>query len=165
MKPWVKRPVEEANLLNPAFCCVTVTTFASGYAGVDPSGVPFPLAFLALPLSLHKATRDKLPPNTRTSLAAWLQDNVETRLGFASRVMALRPYTREAVMYGLLHGWLKLADGGRLIPLMSEPVVDRNIRKIDEEARDCVRRAKFIGRWLAAAGPPQTVMALWGIRP
>ena len=46
MKPWALRPPEEANLLNPAFCCVTLAAAVLGYASVDetrytlPSGLP-----------------------------------------------------------------------------------------------------------------------------
>ena len=75
MKPWVLRPPEEANLLNPAFCCVTLAAAVLGYASVDKTGIPYPLTFLVLPTVLHKATRESLPSNrTRTSLAAWIQE-------------------------------------------------------------------------------------------
>jgi Family of unknown function (DUF6521) len=67
---WTGRPREEANLLNPAFCCTALTSSIVGYMGVDAEGMPYPLAFMILPIALHKTTREALPQNTRTSLAA-----------------------------------------------------------------------------------------------
>jgi hypothetical protein len=165
MKPWARRPTEEANLLNPAFCCVTLTASVSGYASIDPSGIPYPLTFLVLPIVLHKATRDKLPHATTTSLAAWIQGNAEAKVQFADRVIAFKPYTREALMFGLLHAWLVLSQGGRIQTTLRESDAERFVRRLDDETKDCVRRARFVGRWFASASTAQTVMALWGIRP
>jgi Family of unknown function (DUF6521) len=46
---WTGRPREEANLLNPAFCCTALTSSIVGYMGVDAEGMPYPLAFMILP--------------------------------------------------------------------------------------------------------------------
>jgi hypothetical protein len=165
MKPWTQRPLEEANLLNPAFCCVALTSFAVGYTSIDESGVPFPLVFMSLPIALHKPTRDRLPRDIRTSLAAWVQENAEVKVGFATRVISLKPYTREAIIFGLIQHWLEVRDGGKLRPVVGDTDADRFVRKLNDEAKECVRRARFVGRWFASAGSSQTVMALWGIRP
>ena len=165
MKAWAERPIEEANLLNPAFCCVALTSSVAGYSGVDGAGLPYPISFMVLPIVLHKVTRESLPRDTRTSLAVWVQRNPSAKLQYADRVAALKRHTREAILFGLQHDWLVLAQDGRVRTLLSGSHTDSLLRGLDGEARDCVRGARLVGKWFASAGSPQTVMALWGIRP
>lgn len=165
MKTWEARPKDEAYLLNPAFCCAILTAAFCGYADVKEEGVPFPLAFMFLPIVLHKATRDKLPPNTRTSMPAWLQENSDARVLFYERLMSLKPHTKEAVQFGMSVDWIVLRDGGFVGATLSKLDVSRTIRRLAGEARECIMRAQFIGKWFASAGAAHAVMAFWGIRP
>lgn len=165
MKQWTQRPVEEANLLNPAFCSALITSSDVGYMSIDNAGIPYPLVFLMLPVVLHKSTRDLLPRTKRTSLATWIQRNTEVRILFAERVIALKPYTREAILFGMLHHWLTLGDGGKLQTNLDDIYIDLITKKLKNEAKECVNKARFVGRWFASAGSAQTVMALWGIIP
>ncbi len=164
MKPWFERPIEEANLLNPAFCCATLAASIAGYSSVDDAGMPYPLTFMVLPIVLHKPTRESLPRSTRTSLAAWMQDNAEAKVLYVERVLSLKPHTREAIRFGLLYDWITLHQGWLVQTILGESDLTRILRKLDDEAKDCVSRAKLVGKWLASAGSPQTVMALWGMR-
>ena|SRR3972149_4917899 len=165
MKAWAQRPHEEAYLLNPAFCATVITASALAYSSVETVGMPFPLAFMILPTVLHKLTRESLPRDTRTSLAAWLQENGMAKILFADRVISLKPFTREAVVFGAQHSWLAIQANGHLIALMKPRKMDLMVRKLDSEPRESVTRARFVGKWFALAGTAQTVMALWGIRP
>lgn len=165
MKPWTKRPIEEANLLNPAFCCISLSSSMVGYKDINGTGMPYPLAFMVLPIVLHKATRESLPRGTRTSMVTWLQEHTEAKLQFIDRVIALRPHTREALLFGSAHGWLVLQGEGVLQTMLTDTDADRFVRQLNDEARECARRARFVGKWLASAGTTQTVMTLWGIRP
>jgi hypothetical protein len=61
MKQWIQRPREEANLLNPVFCCTILASSIVSYMSVDVEGMPYPLALMILPVVLHKATREALP--------------------------------------------------------------------------------------------------------
>lgn len=165
MRTWTARAKEEAYLLNPAFCCTTLAATIYGYANVKNEGVPFPLTFMFLPIVLHKPTRDKLPPNTRTSMAAWIQENSEARVLFYERLVSLKPHTKEAIQFGMLAHWIIPKDGGFLATTLSRTDVDQSIRKLADEAHECVLRARFLGKWFAEAGATHTVMAFWGIRP
>ena len=165
MKPWAQRPVEEANLLNPAFCCVTLTSAVVGYTDIDKAGMPYPLSFIILPIVLHKETRESLPRTIRTSMATWLQENMSARVLFPERTISLKPYTREAILFALLHDWLSIGTGGKLQTTKNNADVDRFLRRLGDEARDCIKRGRFVGKWFASAGSVETVMALWGIRP
>lgn len=155
---WANRPREEAALLNPAFCGRLLLVAITEYG--DP-GMPFPISFLVLPLVLHKRTRDKLPETIRTSIPIWLQKNPELRVGFDRRAAGLTGYTREALLFLLLHKKITTADQ-LLVPAVK---VLSDKEPESEEIKDCLRRARFVGRWLARGGTPATLYALFGIRP
>ncbi len=165
MKNWLSRPKEEAYLFNPAFCCTTLSVAIQNYARVRNEGIPFSLAFMFLPIVLHKPTRESLPRNTRTSMTAWLQENSEARVLFYERLVSLKPHTREAIQFGMLHDWIVLRNGGLLETTLSNTKVTRTTRTLSDEARECVIRARFVGKWFAEAGETHTVMTFWGVRP
>ncbi len=165
MKPWTQRPIEEANLLNPAFCCVTLTSSIIGYSDTGQNGLPLPLAFTILPIVLHKKTREALPKTIRTPLAAWIQDNASLRVFFPERSRILKPYAQEAILFGLQNKWLELAPEAKLNTPFGESFMRKILGELNGEAREAVLRARFLGRWFSASGTVQTVMALWGIRP
>ena len=165
MKQWVERTREEAHLLNPAFCCVTITAACDGYNKSNDQSLPFALAFVVLPTILHKHTRESLPHTSRTSMPAWLQEHAEVRLGFYERVMALKPHTREAIRYGLASDWIAISDLGGIRCMVSDTLINRVVQFLSGDARDCVSRARFLGKWLGASASTETIMTLWGIRP
>ena len=165
MKTWAVRPKEEAYLLNPAFCCTILTAAIYGYTSAKKEGVPFPLTFMVLPIVLHKPTRDSLPPNIRTSMAAWLQENSSARVLFFERLVSLKPHTTEGIQFGSLLDWIVPGSDGLLETTLRESDINRAISQLIDEARECVMRARFLGKWFSAAGDTATVMAFWGVRP
>ncbi|WP_414577239.1 three component ABC system middle component [Anabaena sp. CCY 9402-a] len=60
MQSWEQRPLEYANLLNPAFCSIILHNAIKGYQNEKKQGMPYPLLFLLLPLVLHNSTRNAL---------------------------------------------------------------------------------------------------------
>lgn len=164
MRPWTTRPREEANLLNPPFCSLLLTLATEHYERTAKVNMPYVYAFLVLPIVLHKATREGLPKSTLKSLSTWIEENPTLRALFADNVRALKPFVQEALLYGLVHGCLKVDSEG-CFTLGKKP---RGLTGYEagssNEVRDCVKRAQFVGRWFASAGAVPTVMALWGIR-
>jgi hypothetical protein len=43
MRLWSNRSIEEKNLLNPAFCCVALTTSVIEYQNLVQAGMPYDL--------------------------------------------------------------------------------------------------------------------------
>lgn len=164
MKIWTERPREEAHLLNPAFCCIVISGACTGYQETIESGLPFPLTFMVLPIVLHKPTRTALPNSIRTSLPAWIQENASARVQFYERLMSLKPHTREAIAYGLQFDYFAF-HGGKLRANIRKNIINRALNLLEDEARECVLRARFLGKWFASVGSAETTMALWGIRP
>lgn len=165
MRNWIERPREEAYLFNPAFCCTLLTAACAGYQEAPGRNLPFPVAFMVLPIVLHKQTRQSLPPTTRSSFPAWIQDNASLKIQFQERLVSLKPHTREAILLGISTGWLELIGQGDLSAPNGPSAANRTVRMLKEEAKECVQRAKFLGKWFASAGSTETTMALWGIRP
>ena len=166
MQPWSNRPVEEANLFNPAFCATLLAKTSSDYLKRVGSSFPFPLSFLVLPIVLHRGTRLALPGSTITSLLSWIQENRDQLVDFPVRVSHLRSITREALLFGVQHETLSLAsDGGLTVGSKYQSATERRTALFTDEARECVDRAGFVGRWFCSAGTTATIFAAWGVTP
>lgn len=172
MKPWPERPTEVANLLNPAFAGALLRTSVESYVKAGESGMPFEVAFLVLPLCLHTATVARLPQSAvATSFHMWLQreENRDLLIGFGDRVAALVPFTREAILFTTSRGVVVFDADGRLIegnaawPRLTS--ASNPYRNSGAEIKESIRRAEFVGRWLALAGTTAFVFSILGVRP
>jgi len=165
MIPWHQRSREERTLLNPAFCANLLWHAARGYAGADRGALSFEESFLVLPFVLHRETRESLPRDTRTSLAVWLDENSLARSKVSSRAKLLVPFTKEGMIFGGIHGFIRL-QGGRLYADQTwKRSVISSLKESSNEVRVCAKRAEFIGKWFALTGSAPTVLALMGVRP
>lgn len=163
MTYWERRPFEVANLLNPAFCAVLITSSAIEYEKAASKGMPFPLAFFVLPLVLHSSTRSEIPRSVVTRMHSWLQEKPEMRVGFAERMRVMLPFTREAIIFGIHARVLKLNDQGEIVK--GQARIRSGDWEDSSEPRICRQKASFVGRWLAAAGDLSTVFVMWGVQP
>ena len=78
----------------------------------------------------------------------------------------LREITREAILFAAQHEILALTQQGDIvIGRKRQSVTERRTGLFTIEARRCVDRAGFIGRWFAAAGTTATIYAAWGVAP
>jgi hypothetical protein len=157
---WERRPLEERANYNPAFMACLLRQAAEGYREQTQRPLPTPLAFLVIPLVLHRPTRIALPRIVSTSMPIWLQEHQFLREGFAGRTRALAPSVREAVLIALQTGVLRLAESA--LEAATEP---GQPRRATSETRDISARAHFVGRWLGRAGDIETIYFLWGVKP
>lgn len=165
-RSWHDRAVEEANLFNPAFCATLLAVAAKDFRGKAHRPLPFALGFLVLPIVLHPDTRAVLPHSTITSLLSWVQGNQACLVGFGQRVSQLKTMTREAILFGLAHDAIDLGDDGEIAPARGFLApTERRTEFFTADARDCVDRAAFIGRWFSAAGTTSTIFSAWGVAP
>lgn len=168
MTVWHARTIEQRNLLNPAFCAIVLLHLAEGYrqesvAGGAANTLPLELAFVGSSFVLRGQTRSQLPGTVRTSLATWVHDHPLERSAIAKGVVVLRPYVRDALIFGAQHGVLGI-DGRRLTALDIPAGLAAYLTTSSAEVRDCFRQAKFVGRWLWKGGAPSTVLALLGVQ-
>jgi hypothetical protein len=159
VKSWSQRPIEQRTLLNPAFLAVLVTEAARGYVEERRSPLPFALVFLAVPVIVHEPTRESLP-TISTSMFAWLQRHPQARVHIPPLAVQFVSPVREAVRLGARHGALAFTARGALEPAaLSKPA--RGAQTGD--LLRCRSRAHFVGRWMARAGDPGTVLSAWGL--
>jgi len=165
MTTWLQRSHEERVLLNPGFCANIIWHAARGYKEEGGGTLSFEESFLVLPFVLHRETRGELPRTSRTSLAVWLDEYPLARSRVATRAQLLVPFTKEALTFGGVHGFIRI-EGGRLRAEASwKKSVDRALKESSDEVRTCIKRADFIGKWFAQAGSAATIFALIGVRP
>ena len=160
MKPWKERTKEEAHLLNPAFCSAVLTSSVIGYSSEDTRGLPYPLAFLVIPIVLHKTTRESLPRTMRTSLVAWIQDNSEARIQLHERITSLVPFVKESILFGVSRDWLFFGEVGLIKTKYTKTHIPAMLRKTADETQECLKCAHFVGRWFALAGTTETATEL-----
>lgn len=165
MTNWESRSREERSLLNPAFCANLMWHAARGYTGDGAGMLSFEESFLVLPFVLHRETREGLPRSTRTSLAVWLDENPLASGRVASRARLLVPFSKEALTFGGLHGFIRLERGRLHAEESWKKVVNRVLKESSGEVRDCAKRAEFIGKWFSETGSAATVLALMGVCP
>ena len=164
MKPWTERPREVAFLLNPAFCAAAVGEIAKGYQDGASAPIELPLLFVAVPIAMHRETREAFPRSIATRHNVWLESHQELRVGFSDRCRSMAPYVREAIVFGGQHGVFSITTDGRLEALK---ISRRSVVRApdSQDVLATLKAARFVGRWLAFAGPTNTVFALWGVRP
>lgn len=160
------RSTEERNLLNPSFCSVLLWYATRGYSNQSESeGLPFEVAFLVLPMVLHRETRKSLPKTPKTSVPVWLDLNPLARSHITDRSRALVPFTKEAMNFGGGYGMLRFQNRNLIGAAVWKRKIEGVVNDCSEEVRECVKRAEFLGKWFAKTGNASTIMALFGVRP
>lgn len=165
MSRWSERPSEERALLNPSFCGCLLWQAATGYRSACSEWLPFDLAFLVLPMVLHRTTRDALPGTVRTSLAVWIDDNPQARSCVADRAPMLVPFAKDAMMLGGRYGLLQFPATRVAANAEWKKQINADLKDSTDEVRTCMKRAEFVGRWLGSSGSSSTIMAFFGIQP
>ncbi|MDO9593137.1 MAG: DUF6521 family protein [Erysipelotrichaceae bacterium] len=167
MRPWHKRSIEEANLLNPAFLSIIIQRVIIAYSDSTQKNAPYVLPFLATSIVLHKPTRDALPMRIDSTFATWVTQlkGSHAMIGYPERTRSIVPYVKEALTFSLINNMI-IADGDgsfRVKQQISVPTIPNDT--MTDEVVMCFKKAHFCGRWLAKAGKIETVMALLGVKP
>lgn len=147
-------------MFNPGLTAATVAVTANQYGEITGMPMPWSLAFLAVPLVLHKPTRDALPRTSRTGLAKWVADQPVLTANFPARAKHLSPFVREGVRFGLQQEILELVGGDRLQAQLP--------RRKPEQFGDIaaiIRAAGMVGRVFGKVGSTFTVYATLRVQP
>ena len=157
-----RRPPERVALYNPSFVALIVAQAAVGHESQSGSGMPFALAFLAVPIVLDQPTRQQLPKQARHKMAAWLQAHPVLRAGLARRAESLVTEVRAGVRHGLRAERLTIHDS---LLTASKPAIKRKGVSLSSEVDEILRRAEFVGGWFGLSGAPAGIYALWRVQP
>lgn len=166
LEKWRDRPIEEANLFNPAFLCALVHEFLKDYVKAQANGAPMTVVVIAMTVTLHRSSRERLPNRTVTPLYGWLQENEDLLIGFAIRGKNIVPYIKEAILFGIATETLATGKGHCLLPGSKKATFPNSfIEMTTPEMKSIIDRAKFMGRWLSNSGSEISVAAAWGVKP
>jgi hypothetical protein len=150
----------EFNLFNPPFLAEVEYKISSGHYQETGEGIEYTLAFLAVPLVLHRNFRNALPRKISTNFVAWVQKNQELVVSFPKVAKAYKSVTKGGIVYGLQKKIFSL-ESSKLVPIHSTAQSDGDTA----EVKECRERAFFVGRWLSAAGTEKTIYALLRVKP
>ena len=166
LKAWVNRPPEEANLFNPAFIGSLIYEFTKEYKKQKSEPAPLEFFPIFLAVVLHANTRKRLPGSTVTSLYEWLQNNEDSKIGFAERSIGIMPYIKESIRFGIARSTLAMGDG-HSVDIGSERAhfTAAFLRETTAETKEIIERSKFIARWFAKSGSEVSIIGAWGIKP
>jgi hypothetical protein len=129
--------------------------------------MPFALAFIVPVLTLHPRTLERLPNRITTSFHGWLQDEVNRDIvvELDHRVSSLMPAIKEAILFASQRGVLGFDDNGLLVAGSRRISGKTAFQRSSDEIAATLKAARFVGRWLSAAGSVATIYTLLGLRP
>lgn len=153
---------ETFNLLNPAFCGLILISTAQSFYSNCGTGMPITLCYLALPLVLHERTRKLI--GKQMNLAVWIKENQEVLVGFSDRASALVPFVSASLDFLFRVKSIRTSKGKILIlhPLKISDIVSFTG---DEEIRDCVKKAAFLGKLFSKIPSDVDIYAALGVKP
>lgn len=161
---WAERPPEEARIFNPAFCGELIGRTVCEYHRTRQAALNMATAFIVLPMTLHKPTRDSLPRRANAAFATWVAEHDALLAELPNSIIRLRPVTREALIFAIRHQLLAV-DGGGLVP-GAEPI-SLNVKPAitTDDVSEARRTAGLLGRWFAGQGTQASILQGIGVAP
>lgn len=161
---WADRPPEEARNLNPAFCGELVSRTVGEFHKARQKPLSMAVAFLVLPLILHKQTRDALPGRANAAFATWVAEKGPLLTEAAGRVNRLRPVSREALLFAIRHQLLAIHEGG-LVPGDKPIKLTSKPSPSTDDVDEARAAAGLIGRWFAGQASESSILQGLGVAP
>jgi hypothetical protein len=152
----------EQALFNDAYIAVLLGLAARNYsdrAGGRP--MPWVLAFIVIPLVVHRSVRDRLPATTVARFSRWIASEPLLHADFPERAASLVPYVRRGLRYGLRSGAIEIVDEG----LRSALSPRRFTALGSADAQEAGRQAAFLGRWFAVIDDLPAIFRQLGVTP
>jgi hypothetical protein len=157
-------PLTEIELVqNPALCAFVLWRFGLGFQSEDGRPAILPLAFLVLPLVLHRPTLEMINSTRKTSglalFASKLGEQRELLFAVHERALALRHLTLQSIGMGVANRLLTLDyDAATLRANTLEP--DAPKPKLPERIRSFSSAADKIGYWFSKVALNQVASTL-----
>lgn len=158
---WGDRSEITAHLINPAFCSEIMRECVIAYKKESQQNFPFALSVLILPLILNNGIRERLPKNKSNTIHAWINENEELKVGLANNIKSFIPFTREAIMFGIVHNSLSIDENGNIDIKRRKS----KFKSDDEEINSCFKKAKIMGKIFSRSGNLLTIYSILGIKP
>jgi hypothetical protein len=157
--------LENRRLLNPAFAGLVLIRAVIGFHREAKVGFPYIYSYLVVPLVLHPETRERLPQAIVTRLPTWAERNGELTALLPRRVADLAPATQEALFLAATTNLIAFGQEGKILASLSEKALATfEKQNPSAEVDACLRKANFVGRWLATSGTAPTVLTVLGVK-
>jgi len=162
--PHPRRSLSELEIVqNPALGAYMIWQFGFGFQAGDGRPAPLPLAFLVLPLLLHRPTLEVIASTRKSSglalFAAKLGEEREDLLAVHERALLLRPLTLQSIAMGIRVTLLTVdytkatARANALPPKTKKPTEPERLKGVSGAAEK-------LGHWFSKAGLHQVATAL-----
>ena len=160
----VRTPQQElTSFFNPAFVALNIYALAEGYVKNNDKGIPLPLIYIAIPLSIHARTRSLLPATAAKKFHAWIQENQEILIGFGQRAAAMKQRVDQGLMVAHSAGLTEITSASSIIPI-KKPRGTKSVLNYGD-LKECFVAANRIGQMLSKIPDQSFVYYLLGIRP
>lgn len=161
MNSWKERPLEIANLFNPAFCSYIIYITLQETIKLKKSSVPIAILYLILPLLLNK----KILANasTKVKMHVWIQENQSLFIDFSEQVRDFIEITNESIEYLLKFDLIYINNLGEF-QLKEKKKMNKEAEELNEEILEIKKNVKKIARWFSL-GSTKAIYISLGVRP
>ena len=149
---------------NPAIGAFLMWHFALGYQEDGAESVPLPLAFLVLPILLHRATFDEVASTRKTSglalFAAKFDKERETLMALHDRALQLRELSLQSIGVAATARLVRVnyAEAGMHAYPLS--LIGAKKPRLPERLKGFDLAAEKLGYWFSKLGLPQIASTL-----
>lgn len=152
---------EEA-LFNEAYLGLLIALAARHYQDRSSgAAMPWVLAFIVVPLVVHRSVREQLPGSTAARLSNWISSQPVVYAGFGQRAVSLTPFVRRGIRYAVRSQVITISDGG----IRSRIAAQKYTVMVSIDAQEAGRQAAFLGRWFAKIGDVPAIFSQLGVMP
>lgn len=152
----VYRSREEYALYNPAFISTLCRRAVDGTFKEYGFGLPIPLAYIAVGLTLTPRVISEGKPTMRSHLSAWINQDAGRIFEIHECLPALTKPIAAGIRFGIAFDLLSVAESS--IVQGSQPLNTMNSTRF-KTTYDAERMAYFYGRWLPKAGSTESVLS------
>lgn len=149
---------------NPAIGAYLIWQFALGYQEDGAESVPIPLAFLVLPMLLHRQTFDEVASTRKASglplFAAKFDKEREILMGIHGRALQLRPLSLQSIGVAATSKLVRIDYETAQIRGYGFDLFDAAKPKLPERLKGFASAADKLGYWFSKLGLAQVASTL-----
>lgn len=149
---------------NPAIGAFLMWHFALGYQESGSEAVPLPLAFLLLPMLLHRRTFDAVASTRKASgltlFAAKFDKDRETLIELHGRAVQLRPLSLQSIGVAATARLIRMDYAGATIHGFEPDLLDAKKPRLPERLKGFAPASNKVGYWFSKLGLPQIASTL-----
>lgn len=149
---------------NPAIGAFLMWHFALGYQEDGADAVPLPLAFLLLPMLLHRRTFEEVASTRKASgltlFAAKFDKDRETLMELHGRALQLRPLSLQSIGVAATARLIRVDYGAATIHGFAPDLLEVKKPVLPERLKGFAPATTKVGYWFSKLGIPQIASTL-----